>query len=109
MTITYANQYEGDYLEAAHLGSETSLTVSEVVAKNTTKAKDGRVIDKPIIKFKEAKRGLILNKTNAKILALMFGANMESYIDERVTLYPTTCEAFGKKNTPCIRIKLEQK
>jgi hypothetical protein len=106
MSITYGQQFDSDYLEAAHLDSEATLKISEVVPRKTRKAKDGKLIDKPILQFEGAKRGLVLNKTNAKVLALMYGNKMDLWVGKPVTLFATTCKAFGSDNTPCIRVRV---
>ena len=105
--ILYSQQFDSDYLEAAHLDGDVELEISEVLARKTKKAKDGKLIDKPILLFKGAKRGLVLNKTNAKVIALMFGNRMDSWAGKKILIYPTTCKAFGSDNTPCIRVRVK--
>jgi hypothetical protein len=51
---------------------------------------------KPIVFFKEKKKGLILNKTNAKTLAAMFGAETDDWRGERIFLYAERGTWFGK-------------
>ena len=103
--ILYSNQFDSDYLEAAHLDGETVLTVAAITPRGQKKSKDGKLIDKPILTFEKVKRGMVLNKTNAKVCALMFGNKMESWVGKQITIMPAVCDAFGKKNTPCIRVK----
>jgi len=108
--ILYSQQYDGDYLEAAHLTGDTKLVISEILPRASRKAKtDGKPIDKPILKFKGAHRGMVLNKTNAKVLANAFGPDMARWTGQTITLYPTTCKAFGVADTPCIRVKTDVK
>jgi len=102
--LTYSEQFEGDYLEAAHLSKEVTVEIVAIDSKATVKATNGKIIDKPILHFKGAKRALICNKTNAKEIVSMHG-DMGEWIGKRITLYPTTCDAFGIPNTPCIRVK----
>lgn len=106
--ILYSQQFDSDYLESAHLDGDVTLEISEVVPKGKLKAKDGKLIDKPILKFKGAKRGYVMCKTTAKVVALMYGNNMAGWIGKKITLFPTTCKAFGKDNTPCIRVRFEE-
>jgi len=49
-----------------------------------------------------------VNKTNAKRIRdqLGLGDTMEDWIGHEITIYPTTCNAFGNPNTPCIRVKV---
>jgi hypothetical protein len=103
--ILYSNQFDSDYLEAAHLDGETVLTIASVTPRNQRKAKDGKPIDKPILGFEKAKRQLILCKTNAKAVALMYGNKMDGWVGKEITIFPTKGDFFGKKNVPCIRVK----
>jgi len=105
MSLLYSQQYDSDYLEAAHLDADATLEISEVIARGIKKSKDGKLIDKPILLFKATKRGLVLNKTNAKVIALMFGNKMDSWVGRKITMFPTTCKAFGSDKTPCIRVR----
>ena len=105
--ILYSQQFDSDYLEAAHLDAPTTLVIESVSPRGTRKAKDGKPIDKPILTFAKVKRALVLNKTNAKVIALMFGNRMDEWAGKSITLYATTCKAFGNDKTPCIRVKFE--
>lgn len=103
--ILYSQQFDSDYLEAAHLDKPTILEIVEVLPRSSKKAKDGKLIDKPILHFKGVKRGLVLNKTNAKVIALMHGNKMDAWVGKRITIFATTCKAFGNDKTPCIRVE----
>lgn len=50
---------------------------------------------KLVLHFVESKKGLILNKTNAKKLAKMFGGETEDWTGRLVELYAKTIRAFG--------------
>jgi len=47
---------------------------------------------------------LLLNKTNAKTIAQLYGKRPADWVGKLITLYPTTTEAFGKTQD-CIRIR----
>lgn len=51
---------------------------------------------KPVLYFHEAEKGLVLNVTNAKTIARLYGPNLERWIGQRITLYPTTEPSFGE-------------
>lgn len=105
--ILYSQQYDSEYLEAPHLTGDTTLEISEIIKRGQrTCKKDGKKIDKPILMFKGKKRGLVLNKTNARIIALVHGGDLAKWVGKTITLFPTTCNAFGNSNTPCIRVKV---
>lgn len=53
---------------------------------------------------KENKRW-VLNPTNAKTIAKMHGSEADEWRGKAVTLYPTTCSAWGEDDVPCIRVR----
>src|ERR1039457_4427886 len=59
-----------------------------------------------ILFFKESKddRGLVLCKTNSRLIAGIYGVDTDDWIGERVTLFPARVEAFGE-TVDAIRIR----
>ena len=103
MKVTEA--FKGNFIEALHLtGKDGNMTISGYDAPNTVKSADKKLIDKPILRFKGTDKGLILNKTNARTIGLTYGNEMDNWIDKKITLYATTCEAFGE-TVPCVRVR----
>lgn len=104
MKVTEA--FQGNFIEALHVsGNSSTLTITGYDKPGDIKSADNRVIDKPILRFKETDKGLILNKTNARAIGIAFGNEMDGWAGEKITLFATTCEAFGEKNTPCVRVR----
>lgn len=102
MTVT--DQFPGNFIKAGDLdGKERRLTILAVAESNTERAEDKRLIDKPILTFKEAKRRLVLNVTNAESVRLHHGNDMSKWPGKEITLYPTTTR-LGGEVVPCIRI-----
>lgn len=101
--------FQKDYLYAFHLdGRECTVTIEKVTQgavpgrdKATGKETKTR---KPLVFFKGKSKPLALNITNVKTIAGMYGFKAEDWVGKRVTLFPTTCEAFGKTED-CIRVK----
>lgn len=55
---------------------------------------------------KPCKKELVLNKTNLKTLALLYGAtSTEQWIGQPIWLGLDTCEAFGKRGVACVRVR----
>jgi len=50
------------------------------------------------------KKKLILNKTNAKAIAKRYGSKAQDWVGNWIRLVPEKCDAFGQKDTPCIRV-----
>ena len=101
------------YLTAVDLhGKDANLTIRRVIV-DTLKTDRGDE-KKPVMYFKETKekadktgakeKRLVLNKTNALAIAALHGNEVDAWAGKRVTLYATTCEAFGKQ-ADCIRVR----
>ena len=107
--------FPSDYISSADLrGRDVSLTISGANLDNV-KVIDGKGKGedqkKLVLEFEELKdrgkgtpRKLVVNKTNAKTIARLHGNEVNSWIGKRITLYPTTCLAFGKTED-CVRIR----
>lgn len=97
------------YVAAADLPRDVTLTISRVVVEGLKT--DRGTQNKPIVYFAELekrpedkRKKLVLNKTNARTIARMYGGKAEGWIGKRVTLHASTCEAFGE-TVDCIRIR----
>ena len=67
--------------------------------------KNGTKEDKYVIRFQDTKKMLVLNVTNARSIAdVLNERDALKWIGHKITLFPTTCEAFGK-TVDCIRVK----
>ena len=107
MKVTDA--FEGNFIDALALtDGKVTLTIKSYAKPNEVKAKDSRPIDKPVLYFEKTDKGLILNKTNAKAIGLVLGNEMDNWEGHKVTLFRDQCEAFGIKNTPCVRARVER-
>lgn len=103
-----------EYLCAADLrGKDVTLTISRL--KSESLKTDRGSEDKWCLYFKEVEekhrknrkhlnKRLVLNKTNAKTIAKIHGPETDDWIGKRITLYGTTCTAFGEE-VECIRIR----
>lgn len=100
-------QFEGNFLDALDVPPNgITVEISEVTAPKAEKDNTGKVIDKAILSFKGAKKRLILNKVNSKIIALQHGKKASEWVGKQITLTVRYLEkAFGQRNVPVIRIK----
>lgn len=103
-----ASQFEGNFLDATDLmTANKTVTIKEVIPPNTEKDKDGkgRLIDRAIISFEGCKKRLILNKINAKIIAMAHGKKSSLWAGKKITLtHRWLKEAFGQTNVPVVRV-----
>jgi hypothetical protein len=102
----YRTMYDRDYLYAYDLqGRDVTVTISAIKA-GVLKDNKGKSTKKPILYFREAKdgRGLAICKTNGKTIAQLYGNDVEQWIGQRITLFPTTTDVGGETRE-CIRVR----
>jgi hypothetical protein len=102
--------FPNKYLAAADLrGKDVTLTIFALKSE-TLKTSDG---DEPkwTMHFSEMqsrapaeRKRLVLNKTNAKTIAKLLGTETDDWLGQRITLFGTTCQAFGE-TVECIRVR----
>jgi len=106
-----AQQFEGNFIDAADIqrAGQIELTIEAVIPPGTETDATGKTIDKPILAFKGARKRWILNKINARCLAILHGTKASGWIGKPVTLTVRWLQsAFGQQNVPTIRAKLPQ-
>lgn len=103
---TITDLFPSPYLAAGDVETKPVVTI-KAINKKTMKNRDGEDELKPVIFFNELEKGMVLNKTNAEIIASLYGATLEDWTGERVQLHSVMVEAFGKRQ-PAIRVA-EQK
>lgn len=102
-----ASQYTGNFLDATDIMKRgtVTLTISGVVAPGSEKDATGKSIKPAIVSFEKAKKRLILNKTNQKVIAMAHGAKASEWAGKQITLCVRYLEkAFGQFNVPVIRV-----
>jgi len=101
--MNIGSAFPSTYLKAADLqGRRVGVTIDKVVMEDI----GGE--HKPVVKFQGKDRGIVLNKTNAAMIAEI--ANSEETDDwkgVKVVLYPTKTDFQGKR-VDCIRVDYPQ-
>lgn len=101
----YRKLFDERFVGTWDLEGQDELTVTIAGIKiEEMRSQDGAEVKKPVVKLKGAKKGWVLNKTCAKSIAELYGADTDTWIGQKVTLYVTKCMAFGQK-VDCIRVK----
>lgn len=96
--------FPSDYLSAVEFkGRDVTLTVTGVKMEEL-KMKGGKAESKPVLTFKETKKKLVCNKTNADSIAQMYGTEATAWVGKRVTLFPTKTQC-GRDTVDCIRVR----
>lgn len=102
----YRSYFDSDYIGHWDLqGQEVTVTINRVEAGELKNEKG--TSHKPIVFFEGKQKGMVLNKTNAKTIAGLYGADTAKWKGKKVILYPTTCQAFGQTQD-CIRVRNEK-
>ena len=100
----YRSMFDSEYLGAWDLlGKDVTVTVDRVAAGTLTGA-GGRKSKKPLVFFVGKEKALALNKTNAKIIAAMYGTDTAEWAGKKITIYPTRTEMAGE-TVDCIRVR----
>lgn len=100
----YRKMFDSEYLANWDLEDDTTVEISKVVAGEVGGQHGETKSKRPVIYFKSARKGMVLNKTNGKIIAGMYGNLTEKWIGKSITLFVTQCEAFGE-TVDCIRVR----
>jgi len=95
-----------DYLGAYSIENETLTVQIQSVAKQQIVGADGKK-DEAIVATLVNQKPLILNVTNCKTIARLYGAYIEDWQGKFITLYIDYVKAFGQTNVEALRVKPE--
>ena len=73
-------------------GKRTILTMTEVKTEEVGKDKDL----KAVLYFKGTDKGLVLNKTNARVIGEAYGEDTDNWFGQKISLYVVDTEYQGK-------------
>ena len=92
--------YPSNYIKASDLqGKSIKMTIERVEMEDL--GDDG---EKPCLFFKEAKKGIILNKTNSNRVATLYGDETDQWVGNMIEVYPDVTEYKGQ-TTDCVRLR----
>lgn len=96
--------FPNDYIGSADLrGKDVTKTIKAVIVEKL-RMTGGKSEKKPVVLFSDTPKKLVLNKTNAKLIAGQHGNDTEQWIGKKITLYPTTTQ-FGLATVDCVRVR----
>lgn len=100
----YRTMFDNAYLGAWDIpeGRNVTVTIDRVVA-GTLKSQRG-TDKKPLVFFKGKKKAMVMNKTNCKTIAAMYGTDVGEWVGKQIAIYSTTTQAGGE-TVPCLRVK----
>lgn len=100
----YRSLFDNEHIGAWDLeGRDVVVTISAVRGATIT-GDGGRTSKKPILAFDGKQKTMVCNKTNAKIIAGLYGNDTTAWVGKSVTLYPTTTQMGGEVKE-CIRVR----
>lgn len=117
--LLFPNKYisAADLIEAMRKTGKdgVALTISRLAVEDL---KTNRGTErKPVIHFVEMEKRkregkgeekmFVVNKTNAKSIAKMYGTETNNWVGKKIVLFPSQCEAFGEQ-VDCIRVMVTQ-
>lgn len=99
--MDYETLFPGRFIKSVDLkGKDVTLAIKAIRSEDI----DGK--PKAIISFDGTKKELVVNRTNAEALKLMFGRETDDWIGKRVTIFPATiADPFNGGNTTAIRVR----
>lgn len=106
----YRKFFDSDYIGAYDLEDGDKVLTIEAVGRETIFVPQSNTEEtKFVLRFKEARKAMVCNRTNADTIAELHGTDADQWVGKQITLYPAKVKAFGKVQE-AIRIrKPEQK
>ncbi len=95
----------GDWLKAEDLHGKAIKVVIVDTAIETI-GEGEKAAQKIVLSFKNKEKRLVLNKTNADVIADIYGDEEGAWVDREIIIYPTVTD-FGGKTVPCLRVRIE--
>jgi len=100
----YKLMFPSEYVGAHDLqGEDRDVTIQDVKIEEL-RLVGGIKQDKPVMSFSDAKKKMVLNKTNAATIAGLLGSETDEWRGWKITLYATTTK-FGRDTVDCIRVR----
>lgn len=102
----YRSMYDRLYVAAWELNNkDVTVTISKVVGGDLI-AEGGRKSKRPIIHFVGKDKAMVINRTNGRTIAAMYGVKTEEWVGKRITLYVSmTRNPDGGGQIECIRVR----
>jgi hypothetical protein len=99
----WQTMFSAEYINGAELeGKKWTVTIT-AVKSITLEGENKKKSNKAVISFKEMDRGWVLAKTNAILIAGLFGDETKDWIGKRVTIHSETVQV-GTDTAPGIRV-----
>ena len=102
--MNFRTLFPSDYVAASDLcRQDVTVVIASITQEEVGESKDLL----PVLRFAGMKKGMVLNRTNAKRIAAMYGNDCDGWVGKPITLYESETE-FRGETVPCIRVRPEQ-
>jgi len=82
--------FPSKYLRAGDLDGDLPVTMKSLIMEEINQEK------KPVLYFRKEVKGLVLNKTNGKIIGSLYGEEVDDWIGQKIVLFPTEVDFRGE-------------
>jgi len=100
----YRQMFDNKFIGAWDIpkGRDATVTIARVVAQEITsqRGKDR----KPVLFFQGKSKGMVINKTNGKAIARMYGDDTTGWVGKQIAIYASTTSAQGEE-VECLRVR----
>ena len=98
------DMFPSKYLKASDVGdTDLELTIIAVDEETIGQGSDADI--KSVVYFSETPKGLVLNKTNARAIASLYGDESDDWTDNKIRLYATEVDFKGEQML-ALRVRL---
>jgi len=104
LTMLISSAFPGKYLKAEDLMGDNVTATIKAVSLEPVGVTNERL---PVIYFKEFQKGMVLNKTNSKTIAKLYGDETTGWRGNKIELYEAMVEYQGDV-MPALRIRAPQ-
>lgn len=118
LTLNGKELFDSDWIGSSDLGGrDLTVEIEKVERAEVFNRETNKKTVKLALRFKGQQKGMICNRTNATMIATALAqvlgrdtdgkslaTKAERWVGQKITLYPTTCMAFGETKT-CVRVR----
>jgi hypothetical protein len=99
-----SDAFPSKWITAADLYGRPMIVKVKSVEMCELKSPDGKTQNKPVARFHNQEKGLVLNKVNFDTIADILGADTDDWSGGEIELYPDKTH-MGGKQVDCVRVR----
>jgi hypothetical protein len=96
---------QSKYLRAEDLKQERTVRIKNVTVEMVNDR--GGQVQKLVIWFTNTKKGLVLNKTNNRVIRSAYGDDTAGWAEKLIVIFPTQADLAGRV-VPALRVRIPQ-